>query len=41
MFVTQDGKGIVVWNDGGHDLLYDFEEIEFNDKVIELDQDVA
>lgn len=35
--VTQDGDGFVVWNDTGHDILYDIEEIEFNDQTITLD----
>lgn len=34
---TQDGLGIVVWNASGHDLLYDFEEIKFNDRTVALD----
>lgn len=33
---TQDGEGIVVWGPTGHDLLYDFEKIEFNDKTVAL-----
>lgn len=33
---TLDNTGIVVWNENGHDILYDFEEIEFNDQVIDL-----
>ncbi|WP_075996933.1 galactose oxidase-like domain-containing protein [Salaquimonas pukyongi] len=35
---TEDGQGIVVWNNatGSHDLLYDFEEIAFNDRTVEL-----
>ncbi|MBO6815806.1 MAG: DUF1929 domain-containing protein [Rhizobiaceae bacterium] len=41
--VDTDGEGIVVWNrnEDAHDLLYDFEEIEFNDQVVELEQPVA
>ncbi|MEM9732031.1 MAG: galactose oxidase-like domain-containing protein [Pseudomonadota bacterium] len=36
---TGDG-GIVVWNteNSSHDILYDFEEIEFNDSVVQLEQ---
>ncbi len=33
---TQDGEGIVVWGPTGHDLLYDFEKITFNDTEISL-----
>ncbi|MEM7067909.1 MAG: galactose oxidase early set domain-containing protein [Pseudomonadota bacterium] len=35
---TQDGEGIVVWGPTGHDLLYDFETIRFNDTDISLVQ---
>ena len=34
---TLDGEGIVVWSDIGHDILYSFENIEFNDTTIVLD----
>lgn len=33
---TQDGQGIVVWNSEGHDILYEFEAIEFNDQTVAL-----
>jgi glucose/arabinose dehydrogenase len=35
---TEDGKGTVVWNNetGAFDLLTDFKEIRFSDKVVEL-----
>ncbi|MEM6474270.1 MAG: galactose oxidase-like domain-containing protein, partial [Planctomycetota bacterium] len=33
---TQDGEGIVVWGPTGHDLLYDFETIKFNDQSVSL-----
>ena len=35
---TLDDQGIVVWNkcDHSHDILYDFEELVFNDSVIEI-----
>lgn len=36
---TDDGQGVVVWNDTGFDLLYDFEEIRFNDQAVPLVQD--
>lgn len=34
---TEDGEGFVVWNDTGHDILYDIEELEFNDQTVVLD----
>ncbi len=36
---TQDGEGIVVWNleQETHDILYDFEAIQFNDATIDID----
>ena len=33
---TLDQTGYVVWNDAGHDLLYDVEFVEFNDTTEEL-----
>ncbi len=33
---TLDGEGIVVWGDTGHDLLYQFENIAFDDATIVL-----
>ncbi|MEL6503595.1 MAG: galactose oxidase-like domain-containing protein [Pseudomonadota bacterium] len=33
---TEDGAGIVVWGPTGHDLLYGFESIAFNDTIISL-----
>ncbi|WP_075997201.1 putative Ig domain-containing protein [Salaquimonas pukyongi] len=34
---TQDTLGVVVWTDGGdHDILYDFENLQFNDTTIVL-----
>jgi len=35
---TRDGADHVVWNDFGYDVLYDFEEVVFNDTTIQLDQ---
>ena len=37
---TEDG-GVVVWSDENHDLLYDVEEIHFNDKEVSIEQLVA
>ena len=36
---TEDGKGIVVWDQetGAHDILYDFGQIAFNDQIIEIE----
>lgn len=34
--LTEDKQGYVVWGDDGHDVLYDFEEVQFTDKVVEL-----
>ncbi|MCT4654299.1 MAG: hypothetical protein N4A65_00675 [Cohaesibacter sp.] len=34
---TNDGDGIVIWNDTQHSILYHFEKIQFLDEVIELD----
>ncbi len=34
---TEDGEGIVVWGDNSVDLLYDFEQITFNDETVQLD----
>lgn len=36
---TQDGTGIVVWNDKGHDILWDVEQLVFTDTVVDLPQD--
>ncbi len=33
---TEDGSGIVVWGPTGHDLLFDFEAIKFNDTTVPL-----
>ena len=33
---TQDGTGVVVWQGENFDILRDFEEIEFNDTVVDL-----
>ena len=35
---TEDGTGTVVWNDAGFDLLFEFEQIEFNDKTVEVSE---
>lgn len=35
---TEDGAGIVVWGPTGHDILFDFESIRFNDTSISLVQ---
>ena len=29
---AEDGKGVVVWNDEGFDVLHDFEQLGFNDR---------
>ena len=33
---SEDGLGIVIWNDSGYDLLYGFESIQFSDMTISL-----
>ena len=33
---TESGEGIVVWGPTGHDLLYDFDQIKFNDLEVSL-----
>jgi len=33
---TEDGKGVVIWDKDGFDLLYDFKDIQFNDRTVEL-----
>jgi len=33
---TEDGTGVVIWTNGGHDLLYDFENIQFDDETVIL-----
>lgn len=35
---TEDGMDHVVWNDTSFDVLYDFEQLVFNDTTIQLDQ---
>ncbi|MTI43682.1 uncharacterized protein DUF1929 [Roseibium hamelinense] len=34
---TEDGEGVVVWGNDGHDILYDYEQIAFNDQTVSLD----
>lgn len=34
--VTEDGTGTVVWNAANHDVLYDFEELQFIDQTIDI-----
>ncbi len=36
---TEDGKGIVVWNGDGFDLLFDVGEIRFSDRTVKLGDD--
>lgn len=31
---TENGEGVVIWNDAGFDILFDFETIRFNDKDV-------
>ena len=38
---TEDLAGVVIWNSSGFDILFDFEEIEFNDQVVQLDAPVV
>ena len=34
---TQDGTGVVVWdNEGGHDILWQFEQIAFTDQTVAI-----
>lgn len=34
---TEDGTGIVVWGPTGFDILYDFDQLAFNDQTVTLD----
>ncbi|MCT4654706.1 MAG: C39 family peptidase [Cohaesibacter sp.] len=36
---AEDGKGILIWNNEGFDIVWDFEAIRFNDKTIDLTAD--
>ena len=33
---TESGTDVVVWNENGYDLLFDFEKIRFTDKDIDV-----
>lgn len=35
---TEDGAGVVVWSGNDFDILYDFEELAFNDQSVAIDQ---
>ncbi|HAT87847.1 MAG TPA: hypothetical protein DCS30_19080, partial [Rhizobiales bacterium] len=36
---SDDGEGMLVWNNNGFDILYDFEAIQFSDKSVDLTGD--
>jgi len=38
---TQDGSGIVIWNDAGFDLLFGFEAIRFSNKTVPLTSQIG
>jgi dTDP-4-dehydrorhamnose 3,5-epimerase-like enzyme len=38
---ADDGVGVIVWNDQGFDMLWDFEEIQFNDQTLTIQDELA
>lgn len=38
---TEDGTGVVIWSAAGHDLLYDFENIQFDDETVVLADEIV
>ena len=37
---TESGEGVVIWANNRHDILYEFEAIEFNDRTVSLVDEV-